>query len=260
MIRRWERNCIYRLLEKFCRNVHLCRSNRIISTQELSVANVTAIKAGQESSYFLQESGKVKACGRNDEGQLGDGTSKDSSEPVNVKLPSDIEVLRLGSGASSKSVFFIANGDVVYTAGQNYRFQLGIGESEVKPSPVLVEIGDEGDFYDITKISSSGTHTVAISCLIPAESPTAYPTAYPTVSGFNFCVLLVAHQFTLSTISIALLLYFVNTKMAPSRFPSVEPTLNPTDEPTTPPTLFPSLSPTTLIPTLSPTVVSGQLS
>ncbi len=240
----------YRLRGKDSRNVHLFRSNLIISTQELIVANVTAIEAGHESSYFLQESGKVKSCGRNDEGQLGDGTSKDSSEPVNVKLPSDIEVLRLGSGASSKSVFFIADGDVVYTAGQNYRFQLGIGESEVKSSPVLVEFGDEDDFYDITKISSSGTHTVAISCVIPTESPTVYPTAYPTVSGVDFCVLIVAYQLTLSTISFALLLNFVNMKMAPSGIPTVEPTLNPTDEPTIQPTLFP---------TLSPTVVRGQL-
>jgi hypothetical protein len=112
---------------------------------------------------------------------------------VNVDLPHGIKVQRIGSGASSKSVFFIADGDVVFGAGQNYRFQLGIGEDEVQPSPVLVQIGDEADFFDITKISSSGTHTVAITCLIPSESPTVYPTAYPTVSCFKVCVL-VAHK------------------------------------------------------------------
>lgn len=111
---------------------------------------------------------------------------------MNVDLPG-IKVQRIGSGASSKSVFFIADGDVVFGAGQNYRFQVGIGEDEVQPSPVSVQIGDETDFYDITKISSSGTHTVAITCLIPSESPTAYPTAYPTVSSFRFCAL-VAHE------------------------------------------------------------------
>lgn len=73
----------------------------------------------------------------------------------------------------------------MYAAGQNYRYQLGIGESEAQTSLVLVEFGDDQTIYDITKISSSGTHTVAISCVIPTDSPTVPPTLFPTVSSFD---------------------------------------------------------------------------
>ena len=107
---------------------------------------------------------------------------------MNVKLPSGLKIERLGAGASSKSVSSVADGEVVYTAGQNYRFQLGIGESDVQPIPVLVEFGNEGDVFNITKVSSSGTHTVAITCVVPTESPTVYPTAYPTVSIMRYSV------------------------------------------------------------------------
>ncbi|KAL7527838.1 hypothetical protein ACHAXR_002156, partial [Thalassiosira sp. AJA248-18] len=191
---------------------------------ELAVKGVTAVEAGRESSYFLYENGSVDSCGRNDEGQLGDGTFVDSDTPVKVDIPQNSRIREIGSGPSSQSVFFIAEEDLVYAAGQNYRYQLGIGDIGSEVFPVLVEFEDSPGRHEITKISSSGTHTVAISCLIITETPTSYPTLMPTVN--------------------------------PTSDPTASPTYNPTFEPTGEPTGLPTVSPTfnpTMLPTINPT-------
>ena len=121
-------------------------------------ADIVQVNANKESSYFLFANGEARACGRNDEGQLGNGNRIDTDEDtpiVKVKLKEDI--VRIGSGPSSESVFFMGERDV-WAAGQNYRYQLGIGEIGSRDIPVKVEFDGP---VDIRHISSSGTHTVA---------------------------------------------------------------------------------------------------
>ena len=71
--------------------------------------------------------------------------------------PPTEKIVRLGSGPSSQSVFFIGE-DGVWASGLNDRFQLGIVEigSETKPVPVKFSGPVEIQF-----VSSSGSHTVA---------------------------------------------------------------------------------------------------
>jgi len=62
----------------------LCQSTEgdpVDMPMELIVSGVSSIMAGRESSYYLFPNGSVKSCGRNDEGQLADGTFVDSDEP-----------------------------------------------------------------------------------------------------------------------------------------------------------------------------------
>jgi alpha-tubulin suppressor-like RCC1 family protein len=119
---------------------------------------VTQVEASRESSYFLFEDGVARSCGRNDEGQLGNGNSINTSEeePV-VTVDLAEKILQLGSGPSSQSIFFIG-ADGVWASGLNDRFQLGIDEigSVTKPVPVKFDSPVEIEF-----ISSSGSHTVA---------------------------------------------------------------------------------------------------
>lgn len=73
------------------------------------------------------------------------------------------------------------SGDMVYGVGQNYRYQLGIGEIGSQSIPVIVPVDvNTGLGADITKISSSGSHTLARVCLIVTETPTQFPTVTPT--------------------------------------------------------------------------------
>ena len=121
-------------------------------------SKVIQVESSRESSYFLFADGKAKSCGRNDEGQLGDGTLVNTSEQepiVDVKLAE--RILRLGSGPSSQSVFFIGE-DHVWASGLNDRYQLGINEIGSRSEPVMVEFAGP---VDIQFVSSSGSHSVA---------------------------------------------------------------------------------------------------
>jgi alpha-tubulin suppressor-like RCC1 family protein len=172
-------------VSKFDCAIDSCTDTMFVSMftmpKELNVGTVASIQAGRESSYFLDEIGNIQSCGRNDQGQLGDGTFEDSHTPVKVAIPQNIGIRNFASGPSAASVFFAADADVVFAAGQNYQFQLGIGSIGSQNVPVLVEF--EESLHEIVKISSSGTHTVAISCPINTEMPTLSPTEYPTVSN-----------------------------------------------------------------------------
>jgi hypothetical protein len=226
--------------------------------KELYIGTVTSIQAGRESSYFLNENGRVQSCGRNDQGQLGDGTFEDSNTPVKVDLPEDIRIRSLASGTSSASVFFAADEDVVYAAGQNYQFQLGLGSIGSQNFPVLVEF--EESSQEIVKISSSGTHTVAISCLVMTDTPTSSPTESPTVSHLMLSFVSAAPVNEISSVGSInwYLLPRSKSQINPTVYPTVMPTIIPTGEPTITPTELPTISPSTELPTISPTDVSQQ--
>jgi len=92
------------------------------------------------------------ACGSNLFGQLGDGTNEDASLGVEVILEEDI--LSLYSGPSSESVFFIGVEGNTYGTGLNDRGQLGVGDTQDRNLPTLVDVPP-------LIISASSTHTAA---------------------------------------------------------------------------------------------------
>jgi len=137
------------------------------SVREIKIeggGDIIHIETSRESSYFLFDDGKVRSCGRNDEGQLGNGDEVNSASQrnpiVNVNL--DENVVRIGSGPSSQSVFFITDEDV-YASGRNDRYQLGINNIGSRQSPVKVNFVCR---VSIDNISSSGLHTVAMGYYI----------------------------------------------------------------------------------------------
>ena len=152
-----------------------------LAVQVIGVDGAKMVMAGRESTYYLMSNGGVKACGRNNEGQLGDGTREDSNSPVSVRLPNNVDVRMIGSGPSSQSVFFVADEDTVYAAGANDRHQLGLSiDDDCVTRPRLIEGMDVVPFLDnVEKVCSSGTHTLAIVCQIITQTPTSMPTETP---------------------------------------------------------------------------------
>jgi alpha-tubulin suppressor-like RCC1 family protein len=62
-------------------------------------SGVTQIAAGANTGYALLADGSVRAWGRNDLGQVGDGSTTNQLAPVSVSLPAGHVVQRLGTNA-----------------------------------------------------------------------------------------------------------------------------------------------------------------
>jgi alpha-tubulin suppressor-like RCC1 family protein len=60
----------------------------LVPTAVPGLAGVKAIAAGGDTTCALRDDGEVWCFGRNDKGQLGDGTSEDRFAPVRV----DVEI------------------------------------------------------------------------------------------------------------------------------------------------------------------------
>eukprot|EP01082_Thalassiosira_pseudonana_P005525 g4876.t1 g4876 contig18:126012-127805(+) len=116
--------------------------------------DIESFKAGYQSSYLLFDDGSVASCGRNDAGQLGDGSFDDSSRTV-VSLSSDTRVIKLGVGPSAKSFFLIDSLKRVYAIGSNSNGQLGLGDMYDRNGPAWVNIAE-----NISFISVGDTHSL----------------------------------------------------------------------------------------------------
>jgi len=87
------------------------------------LSNVTSISTGAEHSLALMQDGTVWAWGRNNNGQLGDGTKTNRLTPVQVPNLSGIVAISAG-GVHSLA---IKDDGTVWSWGYNYDGQLGDG-------------------------------------------------------------------------------------------------------------------------------------
>jgi alpha-tubulin suppressor-like RCC1 family protein len=111
-----------------------------------SAAKVTPMAtAGFYHSLVLRDDGTVWAWGRNDSGQLGDGTTADKTTPVRVKVKDyDGTLVPLSgvaalAGGSLHSLALDMDG-TVWAWGSNQNGQLGARTSiDFSPTPVRVK-------------------------------------------------------------------------------------------------------------------------
>ncbi|MBR9683709.1 hypothetical protein GOV03_04180, partial [Candidatus Woesearchaeota archaeon] len=121
-------------------------------TPVLNVSNVTEIT--QSSMYhncFLQENGTVKCTGRNNYGQLGDGSQIQKTSPVDADI---INVTSLVVGVYHTCA--IQQNTSVMCWGYNSHGELGDGTATLKTSPITTNI------TDVSSIDASHYHTCAI--------------------------------------------------------------------------------------------------
>src|SRR5262245_19655600 len=96
-----------------------------------------AISAGGGHSCAVRKDGKVWCWGRNDEGQLGNGTADDSDLPVPVDDVSLVKATQVGAGGG----FSCALDDTgqAWCWGLNSSGQLGDGAPSGSRTPVMVQ-------------------------------------------------------------------------------------------------------------------------
>ncbi len=127
-------------------------SNVPVLSSPLSFINVIAIAAGAEHTLVLRSNGQVLACGRNGDGQLGNGTNINSSSPTQVGIvATNIAAIAAGDNHSLALTF----DGIVYSWGDNFRGQLGNGDNISQPSPVQVNA-----LTDIATISGGQSHSL----------------------------------------------------------------------------------------------------
>ncbi len=140
-----------------------------------------SFEAIKQSSFILYEDGSVNSCGRNNFGQLGDGTNVDEFL-VSVDVP-DRVVRLLGVGPSSQSVIFVTTDELVWGTGLNDRGQLGVGDAVNKNIPTRVKFED---LVKIDQLSISEDHSFALGTVIGTLYPTEAPSSMIPAMTFYF--------------------------------------------------------------------------
>ncbi len=105
-----------------------------VDVAELGTGN-TSISAGTTHTCAVTSQGGVKCWGKNDFGQLGDGTLEDKDTPVDV-VGLDSGVVSVAAGVNHSCAVMSTGG--VKCWGNNSRGQLGNGTRDNSPAPVDV--------------------------------------------------------------------------------------------------------------------------
>ena len=133
--------------------------NSLVPVQVLSIADATAITAGDRHSCALHEGGTISCWGNNYRGQLGNGQSgedADSSVPVRVNGITDATAITAGGGHSCA----LRQAGTISCWGGNEGGELGngqIGDDTSSSVPVQVT-----GISDATAITASSRQSCAL--------------------------------------------------------------------------------------------------
>ncbi|HEY3907816.1 MAG TPA: hypothetical protein VGM14_28190 [Streptosporangiaceae bacterium] len=99
---------------------------------------VTAVRAGCDDTIALTKTGTVLAWGRDDHDQLGNDVTKNSGQPVQVKLPKGTSVKSISAGCQHNLA--VTSSGKVYAWGENAIGQLGDGTTKPRKNPIVVKL------------------------------------------------------------------------------------------------------------------------
>ncbi|MFL2966544.1 MAG: hypothetical protein ACJZ5D_02480 [Candidatus Thalassarchaeaceae archaeon] len=98
-----------------------------------------SIDAGTDHTCAILDDSSAVCWGLNEQGQLGDGTTTNSTTPVSVSMPSGLGVAEISAGG--KHTCAVATNASVYCWGYHGDGSLGIGEDVDSDVPSYVDLG-----------------------------------------------------------------------------------------------------------------------
>ena len=125
----------------------------VVMRQQESAAKNVQVVAGGGFSAVLKEDGTVWMWGRNNYGQLGDGTTVDCDFPRPVPGVSDVTQIQAAGG----SMLVLKEDGTVWGWGENGNGQLGDGTTTLRTTPQKVE-----GLTNVKKLSSTYSHVLAL--------------------------------------------------------------------------------------------------
>jgi len=144
----------------------------VLSDSNTPMTDISQISCGSSSHIvFIKKSGVAFACGWNSNGQLGNGTTTDTSS-LSEKYPTAVlfdsntpldDISRVSAGKNH--TIFIKNSGVAFGCGYNSQSQLGIGttSSDVLFASALVSSAYQTVMTNITDVACGMYHSLFLN-------------------------------------------------------------------------------------------------
>ena len=133
---------------------------RLTPVQVSVVPSLATLMGGVIHTAALKTDGTVWGWGRNNQGQLGDGTTTQRSTPVQVSGLSG--VVQIALSVDGSHTVALRNDGTVWTWGFNSNGQLGDGTATSRSLPVQVRKVDGTVLDGVVSVAAGSGHTVAL--------------------------------------------------------------------------------------------------
>ncbi len=119
---------------------------------------VTGVAAGFALSVVATSTGTAFSCGKNDDGDLGDGSTATSDVPVKVDLPAGTKVTKVAAGTDTGLA--VTSTGAVLAWGLGDEGQLGNGSTATSDVPVDVSLPAG---TKVTAVAAGALHNLALT-------------------------------------------------------------------------------------------------
>ena len=128
------------------------------STESMIGNDISDVKIGGYSTYYLKEDGTIWATGYNNYGQLGIGNTTNKSNFTQVIFEDGTPVKAKYLSAGSRNMNFIGIDGFVYATGCNVDGQLSNGDKISSLYPIRMKYADKSEINDAIQIAAGDSY------------------------------------------------------------------------------------------------------